>query len=56
MQNSLYLDKPRRTEAEAVAQTRYRLVSAALDLEFFGIVTKPERDALLAKIALKETY
>lgn len=56
MQNSPYLDRPKRTEAEAIATTRYRLVSAALDLERFGIITKDERDALVAKISLKETY
>jgi len=56
MQNSPYLDRPRRTEAEAVAQTRYRLVSAALDLEGFGIITKEERDAIVAKVAMKETF
>lgn len=56
MQNSPYLDRPQRTEAEAVARTRYRLVSAVLDLEWFGIITKGERDALVSKIALKETF
>lgn len=56
MQNSPYLDRPKRTEAEAIAATRYRLVAAALDLEWFGVITKAERDALVAKIALKETY